>query len=110
MALGAGLLARAIPAVLPRAALAPQAASGIATLAAFLAGWSLAAGGDALVLLPAAMLVVMVLAGMLADLLRAADPSRRYLGPLLRAGAAAVPLLAAAGPAFALGAAPAPAA
>ena len=110
MALGAGLLARAIPAVLPRAALAPQAASGIATLAAFLAGWSLAAGSDALVVLPAAMLVAMVVAGMLADLLRAADLGRRYLGPLLRAGAAAVPLLAAALPTLAIGAGPSAAA
>lgn len=106
IAVGAGFLSRAIPKVLPWAFLAPQAAAGVAIVSAFLSGFALAAGADALVLFPSALLLAMFLAGFLADLAQALGPHGRPVPPLLRAGAAAGPILAAAVPALALHARP----
>ncbi len=103
MALGAGILARGIPRYLPWAFLAPQAASGLAVLAAFTAGYSLRAGDEAITLLPGGLLVLAVLAGV-----PRGSPPRLRPAPApasrssRRAGLAAVPLACVAVPALVL--------
>lgn len=69
--LGAALLARTIRRVLPWAVLAPQLAAGLASAAAFLAGYSLLAGDLASVLLPTPIYGLAFLMGYVADLPRA---------------------------------------
>lgn len=94
IAVGAGFLARAIPRVIPWAFLAPQLAAGIGTLAAFLGGYSLFAGEEAVTLLPSGLYLLAFACGFVADLPRALALAPRLIPRFSPAAAAAVPLLA----------------
>jgi tetratricopeptide (TPR) repeat protein len=110
MALGAATLGRGSASLLPRAIGAPQLAAGVAALGAFLAGYAVTAGAEALVLLPAPLLAIVLASGFLADVPSMRRPravaSNRAAAWLAAASAGAAPIMVLAGTAFAVGDAP----